>query len=60
MYLESIFSDGKHHFNHVLDPLVNFCAVKNVPKPFKDSYIESNNTRLNQQQHLHGLTMNAE
>ena len=60
MYLESIFSDGKHHFNHVLDPLVDFRAVKNVPKPFKDSYIESNNTRLNQQQHLHGLTMNAE
>ena len=59
MYLESIFSDGKHHFNHVLDPLVNFSAVKNVPKPFKDSYVESNNTRLNQQQHLHGLTMNA-
>ena len=60
MYLESIFSDGKHHFNHVLDPLVNFHAVKNVPKPFKDSYVESNNTRLTPQQNLHGLTKDAE
>ena len=59
MYLESIFSDCKHHFDHVLDPLVNFSAVKNVPKPLKDSYVESNNTQLNQQQHLHGLTMDA-
>ena len=60
MYLESIFSDGKHHFNHVLDPLVNFSAVKNVPKPFKDSYEENNNRWLNQQQNLHGLTKDAE
>ena len=43
MYLESIFSDGKHHFDHVLDALVDFSTVKNVPKPFKDSYEENNN-----------------
>ena len=60
MYLESIFSDGKHHFNHVLDPLVNFSAVKNVSKPFKDSYEENNNRWLNQQQNPHGLTKDAE
>ena len=60
MYLESIFSDCKHHFDHVLDPLVNFSTVKNVPKPFKDSYEENNNRWLNQQQNLHGLTKDAE
>ena len=60
MYLESIFSDGKHHFDHVLDPLVNFSTVKNVPKPFKDSYEENSNRLLNQQQDLCGLTKDAE
>lgn len=41
-YLKSIFSYCKHNFNHVLDSLVDFSTVENVPKPFKYSWGETN------------------
>lgn len=41
-YLKSIFSYCKHNFNHVLDSLVNFSTVENVPKPFKYSWEKTN------------------
>ena len=41
-YLKSIFSYCKHNFNHVLDSLVDFSTVENVPKPVKYSWGETN------------------
>lgn len=40
MILETVLPDGKHHLNHVLNPLINGRLVENVPETLKNSWKE--------------------
>ena len=43
MYLEAVFADLKHHFNHVLRSLLNLRFVQNVAKPLEDAWRHKQN-----------------